>query len=88
MSHVIPSRLFHDLNCDRWDCNVFLGPKKSEGPQITCDFWGDKAGGDEDEAGVEGRGCAGFAGALVAGGNAVGVDSEVQGRGMGSSVRV
>ena len=54
MSHVIPSRLFHDLNCDRWDCNVFLGPKKSEGPQITCDFWGDKAGGDGDEAGGDG----------------------------------
>lgn len=88
MSHVIPSQLFHDLNCDRWNCNVFSGPKKSEGTQITCDFWGDKAGGDEDEAGVEGRGRAGFAGALVAGGNAVGVDSEAQGRRMGSSVRV
>ena len=81
MSHAIPLRLFHDLNCDRWNCNVFSGPKKSEGTQIACDFWG-------DEAGVEGRGRAGFAGALVAGGNAVGVDSEAQGRRMGSSVRV
>ena len=55
MSHVIPSQLFHDLNCDRWNCNVFSGPKKSEGTQITCDFWGgrDEAGG---EAGMKGEG--------------------------------
>ena len=46
MSHVIPSQLFHDLNCDRWNCNVFSGPKKSEGTQITCDFWGDEARGE------------------------------------------
>ena len=45
MSHVIPSRLFHDLNCDRWNCNVFSGPKKSEGTQITCDFRGDEVRG-------------------------------------------
>ena len=62
-------------------------------PKLRATFGGtrpggrDKAGGDGDEAGVEGRGRAGFAGAL-AGGNAVGVDSEVQGRRMGSSVRV
>ncbi|ERH29028.1 hypothetical protein HMPREF1980_01089 [Actinomyces sp. oral taxon 172 str. F0311] len=28
------------MNCDRWNCNVFSGPKKSEGTQIACDFWG------------------------------------------------
>ena len=39
MSHVIPLWLFQVLKSDRWDCNVFLGPKKSEGTQITCDFW-------------------------------------------------
>ena len=56
MSHVIPSRLFHDLNCDRWNCNVFSDAKKSEGTQITCDFRGDgdEAGGDGDEVGGEG----------------------------------
>ena len=40
MSHVIPLWLFQVLKSDRWDCNVFLSPKKSEGTQITCDFWG------------------------------------------------
>ena len=74
MSHAIPLRLFHDLNCDRWNCNVFSGPKKSEGTQIACDFWG-------DEAGVEGRGRAGFAGALVAGGNAVALIRRRRGEG-------
>ena len=39
MSHVIPLWLFQVLKSDRWNCNVFLGPKKSEGTQITCDFW-------------------------------------------------
>ena len=40
MSHVIPSRVFQGLKSHRWNCNVFLDPKKSEGTQITCDFWG------------------------------------------------
>ena len=40
MSHVIPSHVFQTLKSHRWNCNVFLGPKKSEGTQITCDFWG------------------------------------------------
>ena len=40
MSHVIPSWLFQVLKSDRWNCNVFWGAKKSEGTQITCDFWG------------------------------------------------
>ena len=40
MSHVIPSLLFQVLKSDRWDCNVFWDAKKSEGTQITCDFWG------------------------------------------------
>ena len=40
MSHVIPSRVFQILKSHRWNCNVFLDPKKSEGTQITCDFWG------------------------------------------------
>ena len=44
MSHVIPSRLFQVLKSDRWNCNVFSGPKKSEGTQITCDFWEDEVG--------------------------------------------
>ncbi|ERH29027.1 hypothetical protein HMPREF1980_01088 [Actinomyces sp. oral taxon 172 str. F0311] len=57
MSHAIPSRLFHDLNCDRWNCNVFSGPKKSEGTQIACDFWGGvRPGGEGDEAGGRGAG--------------------------------
>ena len=48
MSHVIPLWLFQVLKSDRWNCNVFLGPKKSEGTQITCDFWrGARPGGDE-----------------------------------------
>ena len=55
MSHVIPLWLFQVLKSDRWNCNVFLSPKKSEGTQITCDFWGgrgwDEAGG-RDEVGV------------------------------------
>ena len=40
MSHVIPLWLFQVLKSDRWNCNVFWGTKKSEGTQITCDFWG------------------------------------------------
>ena len=62
MSHVIPLWLFQVLKSNRWNCNVFLGPKKSEGTQITCDFWGGRglgeAGarlgsrGDGDEAGA------------------------------------
>ena len=53
MSHVIPSRLFQVLKLDRWNCNVFSGPKKSEGTQITCDFWrGARPGGDEAGAGA------------------------------------
>ena len=39
MSHVIPLSLFQVLKSDRWNCNVFWDPKKSEGTQITCDFW-------------------------------------------------
>ena len=53
MSHVIPSRLFQVLKSDRWNCNVFSYPKKSEGTQITCDFWrGARPGGDEAGAGA------------------------------------
>ena len=62
MSHVIPSWLFQVLKWDRWNCNVFWGTKKSEGTQITCDFWGGRgrgetgvrseAGGDEAGAGA------------------------------------
>ena len=56
MSHVIPLWLFQVLKSDRWNCNVFSGPKKSEGTQITCDFWrGARPGGDE----AGGRGEAG-----------------------------
>ena len=54
MSHVIPLWLFQVLKSDRWNCNVFSDPKKSEGTQITCDFWRGarpEAGG-RDEAGA------------------------------------
>ena len=39
MSHVIPSRVFQTLKSHRWNCNVFSISKKSEGTQITCDFY-------------------------------------------------
>ena len=64
MSHVIPLWLFQVLKSDRWNCKVFLGPKKSEGTQITCDFWR----GARSEAGgwVEaGRDSASTAGTLA-----------------------
>ena len=51
MSHVIPLWLFQVLKSDRWNCNVFWGAKKSEGIQITCDFWGGvRLGAGEGEA--------------------------------------
>ena len=59
MSHAIPLRLFHDLNCDRWNCNVFSGPKKSEGTQIACDFFWR---GDEVRGRVGGEGAPGLQG--------------------------
>ena len=53
MSHVIPLWLFQVLKSDRWNCNVFSGPKKSEGTQITCDFWrGARPGRGRGEAGA------------------------------------
>ena len=60
MSHVIPLWLFQVLKSDRWDCNVFLSPKKSEGTQITCDFWEGEVGARPEAGGwVEaGRGSA------------------------------
>ena len=60
MSHVIPSWLFQVLKSDRWNCNVFWGTKKSEGTQITCDFWEGEVGARPEAGGwVEaGRGSA------------------------------
>ena len=55
MSHVIPLWLFQVLKSDRWDCNVFLSPKKSEGTQITCDFWGGRGLGEAGEGEAGGR---------------------------------
>ena len=46
MSHVIPLWLFQVLKSDRWNCNVFWGAKKSEGAQITCDFWRGRGRGE------------------------------------------
>ena len=54
MSHAIPLRLFQNLNCDRWDCNVFSDAKKNEGTQITCDFGRGEAGGGIREEGMQG----------------------------------
>ena len=56
MSHVIPLWLFQVLKSDRWNCNVFSDPKKSEGTQITCDFW---RGRGSASLGPGGRGEAG-----------------------------
>ena len=61
--------------------------RKVRVPKLRATFGGtrpggrDKAGGDGDEAGVEGRGRAGFAGALVAGGNAVALIRRRRGEG-------
>ena len=55
MSHVIPLWLFQVLKSDRWNCNVFSDPKKSEGTQITCDFWGGRGRGEAGEGEAGGR---------------------------------